>query len=108
MEIILLTLVYLTLQVTVENTLQVNFTSTQTLCFPVKQGSFQRIAVNWGGSRRNGAGCHTGIDIFTKSPGHVVAITDGVVTSISNYILCKNGKTNHIIYTRMGMRRMST
>jgi murein DD-endopeptidase MepM/ murein hydrolase activator NlpD len=68
-----------------------NNTKFNELCFPVTRASFQRIAVNWGGSRRNGAGCHTGIDIFTKSPGVVVSVASGIVTHVGNYITCKNG-----------------
>jgi len=61
------------------------------LCFPVKQDSFSHPVVNWGGARNNGARCHAGIDLFTKSPGNVVAVADGVVTNIFNFLVCTNG-----------------
>eukprot|EP01080_Neovahlkampfia_damariscottae_P003121 gene3121-5291_t len=65
------------------------------LCFPVKQSSFSRVSVNWGGERGGGARCHAGIDIYTKSPGHVLAVEDGTVTNIFNFLTCKNGKLKY-------------
>jgi murein DD-endopeptidase MepM/ murein hydrolase activator NlpD len=61
------------------------------LCFPLKQGSFSRVSVNWGGSRQNGARCHAGIDVYSKAPGDVVAVADGTVTNIFNFLVCREG-----------------
>ena len=66
------------------------------LCFPLKQNSLSRVSVNWGGARGNGARCHAGIDVYTKSPGHVIAVEEGIVTNIFNFLTCKNGKIKKI------------
>lgn len=61
-------------------------------CFPVKQASFDKISWNWGGARAGGTRCHAGIDLYTKSPGQIVSMDDGVVTRISKTFLnCKEG-----------------
>lgn len=61
------------------------------LCFPLKQNSFNYVSVNWGGSRQNGARCHAGIDVMSKAPGDVVAVDDGTVTNIFNFLVCREG-----------------
>jgi murein DD-endopeptidase MepM/ murein hydrolase activator NlpD len=60
-------------------------------CFPVAANSFKFISWNWGGPRNGGARCHAGIDIYTKSPGHVLAIADGTVTSVGHFYSCVSG-----------------
>lgn len=62
------------------------------ICFPLSKSSFSKISWNFGGERAKGARCHSGIDIYTKPPGQLVAIDDGIVTNISKtFITCKNG-----------------
>lgn len=62
------------------------------ICFPLSKSSLSKISWNFGGERENGARCHSGIDIYTKPPGQLVAIDDGIVTRISKtFITCKNG-----------------
>ena len=60
-------------------------------CFPVAANSFSKISWNWGARRSGGDRCHAGIDIYTKSPGHVVAIADGTVTSVGHFYSCGSG-----------------
>jgi len=56
------------------------------LCFPLTSNSFVKISDNWGDDRDSDKGsntrCHAGIDLYTKSPGNVVAIADGTVIDI--------------------------
>jgi len=61
------------------------------LCFPLKQASLNYISQNYGDARSSGARCHAAIDVMTKSPGQVVAVADGVVTNIFNFLVCQNG-----------------
>jgi len=61
------------------------------LCFPLKANAFLRVSNNWGDARSDGARCHAGIDIYTKSPGHSAAVEDGVVTGIFNFLYCNSG-----------------
>ncbi len=71
-----------------------NYPSIGGKCFPVASNSFKRISWNWGNKRSSGKRCHAGIDIYTKSPGHVIAISDGVITGISkNFYDCRSGWT---------------
>jgi hypothetical protein len=79
----------------VSNYLKISGGNSPKLCFPLKQNSLNRVVVNWGGSRGGGERCHAGIDVFTKSPGHVISIDDGVVTNIFNFLSCKDGKPLH-------------
>ncbi len=61
-------------------------------CFPVAGNSFRKVSWNWGNSRSKGGRCHAGIDIYTKKPGHAIAIADGIITGISkNFYTCKSG-----------------
>jgi murein DD-endopeptidase MepM/ murein hydrolase activator NlpD len=66
-------------------------------CFPLTQDSFNRISDNWGDDRNSKTfgtdkRCHAGIDIYSKSPGNVVAIADGVVTHINKeWYSCEDG-----------------
>ncbi|MBD3359901.1 MAG: peptidoglycan DD-metalloendopeptidase family protein [Candidatus Buchananbacteria bacterium] len=71
-----------------------NYPSIGGKCFPVAANSFKKISWNWGNRRSDGKRCHAGIDIYTKSPGHVIAIAEGVITGISkNFYTCKSGWT---------------
>jgi len=72
-----------------------NYESVGGSCFPVVTGSLKRISWNFGSPRSSksvaGARCHAGVDIYTQSPGHVVAIADGVVKNIYRFITCSRG-----------------
>ncbi|MBT5342317.1 hypothetical protein HOL59_01915 [Candidatus Woesearchaeota archaeon] len=66
------------------------------LCFPLISNSFVKISDNWGDDRDSDKGkdtrCHAGIDIYSKSPGNVVAIADGTVTGIrEKWYTCGDG-----------------
>jgi hypothetical protein len=66
---------------------------TQNLCFPLKRDSFNYVSNNWGDARSSGARyyltfkprCHAGLDVYTKRPGTVISVEDGVVTAIFNF-----------------------
>lgn len=67
-------------------------------CYPLKQNSFTYTGSDYGSGRprSNNANrnkrCHSGQDIFSKSPGTVVAIDDGeVVNVMSVFLSCKSG-----------------
>jgi len=60
-------------------------------CFPVAANSFRFVSWNWGAARSGGGRCHAGIDVYTKSPGQVVAIADGTVTSVGHFYSCSSG-----------------
>ena len=60
-------------------------------CFPMQQDSLRQIDENWGGRRGGGARCHAGVDILTNAPGHVVAVEDGEVVNVFNFMSCKDG-----------------
>jgi len=60
-------------------------------CFPLQQDSLSQISWNWGDRRDGGNSCHVGIDIYTKAPGKVLAVDDGVVMNIGNFLTCKDG-----------------
>jgi murein DD-endopeptidase MepM/ murein hydrolase activator NlpD len=74
-----------------EGTSTASYGSVGGQCFPVAANSFRYINWNWGDRRSDGHRCHAGIDIYTKSPGHVVAIADGTVTSTGHFYSCKGG-----------------
>lgn len=65
-------------------------------CFPVASDSFSYISWNYGNRRQCGSSgfrrCHGGIDIYTKSPGNIVAMADGKILGLSKtFYTCKGG-----------------
>jgi len=82
--------------------LQVAGTTPSTIegqCFPVAENSIDQnqgacgggLTCNFGSCRSEGERCHVGYDIFTKSPGHILAIAPGTVTNIAHFYHCKDG-----------------
>ncbi|MCX6746341.1 MAG: hypothetical protein NTX00_05025 [Candidatus Parcubacteria bacterium] len=68
-----------------------NYPSVGGSCFPVASNSFAHISWNWGSPRSSGNRCHAGIDIYTKSPGQVVAIAKGTVVNVYHFYGCDKG-----------------
>lgn len=60
-------------------------------CFPVAPDSLARVSWNWKGARDGGKRNHAGIDIYTKSPGTIIATADGTVTAVYRFYTCKSG-----------------
>ena len=73
------------------------------VCFPLTRDSLdprRGISWNWG-SHRDGSDsdaceadsdrCHAGIDIYSKFPGQVVAVADGIVKDIRHVSRCADG-----------------
>mgnify|MGYP001315038421 CR=1 FL=1 len=60
-------------------------------CFPVERSSFSYISWNWGSRRSSGKRCHAAVDIYTKSPGRVLAIAPGTVINVYNFYGCSQG-----------------
>tara|TARA_Y100000310_G_scaffold124700_1_gene123462 strand:- start:77091 stop:83588 length:6498 start_codon:yes stop_codon:yes gene_type:complete len=58
------------------------------LCFPVTSDSFKENRQNFGQGRASGSRCHAGVDLFTKTPGKIVAVADGVVRNIYGFLDC--------------------
>ncbi|MDD5341208.1 MAG: M23 family metallopeptidase [Patescibacteria group bacterium] len=59
-------------------------------CFPVASDSFDHISWNYGNRRKclssndtDFRRCHGGIDIYTKAPGNILAMADGVIVGMS-------------------------
>jgi murein DD-endopeptidase MepM/ murein hydrolase activator NlpD len=70
------------------------------LCYPLTEGSLTHTGSDFGNGRprstRNpnttNKRCHAGQDLFTKSPGTVIAIADGEVTHVSSsFTTCRDG-----------------
>ena len=67
-------------------------------CFPVAQDSFKANTHNFGSPRDNGARCHAGIDLFTKSDGKIVAVDDGQIVNIHNFLGdCRGGPGDAVL-----------
>ncbi|MDD5650832.1 MAG: M23 family metallopeptidase [Candidatus Nanoarchaeia archaeon] len=86
-------------QKTIGTTLNIATSITGNSCFPIAQDSFSRISFNFGNQRdaKYGDRCHAAVDIYTKSPSKVLAISNGVVKKIAYFDSCNNGIVNYIL-----------
>lgn len=60
--------------------------TTTGLCFPIARESFKENKYNFGNARRDGSRCHAGIDMYTQGEGRIIAIDDGEVINIHNFL----------------------
>lgn len=66
-------------------------------CFPVSSNSLRNVSWNWGSRRSDGKRCHAGVDILTKGPGEVLALSDGRVIGNFFFYKCSGQNTNAIM-----------
>jgi len=77
---------------------EINFQG-QRLCFPIRRGGLRTSGgepkgIRWdhfGSARSKGRRCHSGVDIYTKSPGVLVSVADGKVIKMNKFLNCSSG-----------------
>lgn len=64
-------------------------------CFPIERNSFKNNGNlnNWGDDRSEGERCHAGIDLLTQGEGKIVAIDEGRVIAIQDFVSIKDCKS---------------